>query len=489
MFIFKYWRLILLLFSLQFLPLKTVAQTETEPLKEHICPQDLDKAIAPILQKPQLAGANWGISVQTLGSDHTVYTFNADKYFIPASNLKLLTTAAALLELGHNFQISTPVYITGKPPHLTSLRIIGRGDPTISSNSLKEIVQELEQQGVKSIEKLIVEDSYFSTPRINPTWEWSDLYSYYATSVSSLVLNQNTIALTLLPQQLGQPVKYRWSNPVSSRQWQIRNQAITAPAQTTYDISIEPVLGQPVLQIRGQLAIDAEPDIWDLAVVDPAYHFLESFRLTLLTRGISVTQGIVNNSPSRQTEAQKILKLTSPTLPILLAEINQESNNLYAEILLKILAKELNINSEREAISESLKKLGINPQKYHLVDGSGLSRHNLITPETIVEVLKLMRQTSVGKIYQTSLSVAGVKGTLSRRFSNTIVQGKLWGKTGTLTGVAALSGYLDVPGYQPLVFSIIVNNANAPGVTLRRTIDEIVLSLGKLSFCQATYLE
>ena len=480
--IFKSWGLISLLIVVQFLPIKTVAQSATKQPEEYLCPQDLGRAIAPIINKPQFSPVRWGILVQTLTSGRTLYAWDEDKYFIPASNVKLLTTAAALLELETDWQISTPVYTTGQPPHLNSLRIKGQGDPTISSSHLKEIVQELEQRGVESIEKLIVDDSYFST-QINPSWEWSDIYSYYATSVSSLVLNQNTITLTLLPQQLGQSIRFKWSDAISSRQWQIVNQAITAPAQTPYAIEIEQVLGQPILKIRGELALDAEPDIWDLAVVDPAHYFLESFRLALLNQGIPVTQGLVNSTPFKQPVEQELTSLISPPLSSLLTEINRESNNLYAEVLLKILAKKLNTETDIEAIEESLQKIGISPKEYNLLDASGLSRQNLVTPKTLVKTLRLIRQKPIGQAYQSSLAVAGVNGTLANRFKNTNLQGKLWGKTGTLTGVVTLSGYLEGPAYQPLVFSIMVNNADLSSATLRQVIDEIVIKLGQLTFC------
>jgi D-alanyl-D-alanine carboxypeptidase/D-alanyl-D-alanine-endopeptidase (penicillin-binding protein 4) len=452
---------------------------------QYLCPNDLDSAIEAIINRPQFKRSRWGILIQTLTAGDTLYSLAADSYFTPASSTKLLTTAAALLELGGDFRIRTPVYLTGEPPNLTSLRLKGQGDPSISTDRLKNIVHLLRDREVKKIEKLIVDDSYFAQPRINATWEWFDVYQYYATSVSSLILNENTVTLTLFPQKLGQPVKLRWSDPIAARQWQIENQTATAPAGTDYGIEIEGLLGRSLLLIRGELAIDAEPDIWDLAVADPAYYFLESLRHVLLTEGIEVTQGVVEQQiPTTELE-EELTAVLSPPLSVLLQEINQKSNNLYAEVLVQILGKELKINTALDGVTQSLTELGVEPQSYVLVDGSGLSRHNLISPQALVQTLRLMTQTPVAEIYRSSLAVAGNNGTLKKRFQNTVIQENLQGKTGTLSGVSTLSGYLNVPNYQPLVFSIIVNTSEQSNSILNQAIDEIVLLLGRLKQCSS----
>jgi D-alanyl-D-alanine carboxypeptidase/D-alanyl-D-alanine-endopeptidase (penicillin-binding protein 4) len=455
---------------------------------QYLCPNNLDSAIEAIINRPQFKRSRWGILIQTLTSGNTLYSLAADSYFTPASSTKLLTTAAALLELGGDFRIRTPVYVTGEPPHLTSLRLKGQGDPSISTDRLKNIVHLLRDREVESIEKLIVDNSYFAQPGINATWEWFDVYQDYATSVSSLILNENTVSLTLLPQRLGQPVQLRWSDPIAARQWQVENQTVTAPAGTDYGIEIEGLLGRSLLQIRGELAIDAEPDIWNLAVADPAHYFLESLRHVLLTEGIEVTRGVVDQQIQTTKLEKELTTLLSPPLSVLLQEINQKSNNLYAEVLVQILGKELDIDTALDGVVQSLTKLGVEPQSYVLVDGSGLSRHNLIAPQALVQTLRLMSQTPVAEIYRSSLAVAGNNGTLKRRFQNTVIQGNFQGKTGTLSGVSTLSGYLNVPNYQPLVFSIIVNNSQQSNSTLNQAIDEIVLLLGRLKQCSRELL-
>lgn len=479
--------------AIQTVFLKTLAKDNILPLNntgvrsdEHptkLCPQELPTAIEEIIHRPQLKRSRWGIQIQTLNRGLTLYSLNAEQYFIPASSAKLLTTAAVLLELGADYRIYTPIYGEGKLPHLNSLRIEGRGDPTITTQSLKSIVHQLRDLGVQKIDKLIVDDSYFPLPTINPTWEWLDVYSYFATSVNSLILNQNTVTLTLLPQQLGQPVKLRWSDAIAARQWRVENQAITAPKNTVYNVEIDGSLGDPVLNIRGELAIDEPPDIWDLAVVNPTLYFLESWRLLLNTENINVTQGQINHNLDDNRSARKLAAIASPPLRIILNKINRESNNLYAEALIKILAKKLNTATAIEAVEPSLNELGINSKEYFLVDGSGLSRHNLITPKTVVKTLNLMSRSPQGKVYRDSLALAGVNGTLKKRFRDTSIAGNLWGKTGTLTGVATLAGYLNLPQFETLVFNITVNNSDRSSKELRQAIDEIIFLLARLKQC------
>ena len=443
-----------------------------------LCQSDLQTAIEEIINRRELARSLWGIEIEVEGE--SIYSLNADKFFTPASSAKLLVSAAALLELGADYRIKTPVYSVGNLPTLTSLRLKGQGDPTITTLSLKNIVHQLQAQGVKRIENLIIDDSYFDSPTINPTWEWLDVHSYFATAVNSTILNQNTVTLTLFPQQIGQSVKYSWSDAIAANQWQVVNEAITGEADIKYDVELDGDLGKPLLQLRGELAVNEPPDVWDLAVVDPALYFLESLRSHLDRAGIVVNRGVVERSYRDELETE-LVAVYSPPMQQILAEINQSSNNLYAEVLGKILAKELNVETATEAINLSLKEIGIKPDEYVLVDASGLSRQNLITPQTLVKILRLMSQTTQGESYRQSLATVE-KGTLKRRFVNTSIEG-IWAKTGTLTGVSALAGYLFNPEYPTIIFSILVNNSELKSKDIRQAIDEIIININRLKKC------
>ena len=172
----------------------------------------------------------------------------------------------------------------------------------------------------------------------------------------------------------------------------------------------------------------------------------------------------------------------------MLVEANLNSNNLYAEALLRTLGSKVNSldsNSQTGLIAakQALTNLGVDPKGYVMADGSGLSRHNLVSPDAIAQTLSAMSSSQYATVYRASLPVAGVSGTLLNRLKNTPAQGVVSAKTGTMSGVLALSGYINAPNYEPLVFSIIINQSNQSSATIRQAVDEVVLLLVSLRRC------
>ena len=475
---------LLLLFNAQLMPgLAAQNSYEKQQSSKSICPAQLGAAIDAAINRPQFRRARWGILIEPLSptTNRPLYNREGDRYFIPASNAKLLTTAAALRQLGSEFRIRTSIYQTSA----SSLRVVGRGDPSLTDVQLRDLAQQLKRQGVRNVQRLVVDDGYFQGDTLNLTWDWEDVQSDYGAAVNSLILNQNAVELTLSPQQVGQPLRVSWADAIAAKQWRLENNSLTAKAATPDSLAITAVLGQPLLQIKGQLGVDAEPEVIGLPVLNPGEYFLQHFRNVLVAEGISVERATLESNRG-VAGAQELAKIESPPLATLLVETNQESNNLYAEVLLRSLGTGASRDSTElglKKLKETLTALGVDPQSYSLADGSGLSRQNLVSPEAIVQTLKRMAQTPQATIYRASLPTAGANGTLGRRFLNTAAQGNLQAKTGTLTGVSALSGYLDVPGYQPLVFSIMVNQSDQSPTTQRQAIDEIVLLLTRLRSC------
>ena len=207
--------------------------------------------------------------------------------------------------------------------------------------------------------------------------------------------------------------------------------------------------------------------------------FSKRFVRVLLEEGITVHQGEVVHARSNSL-GEEVAAIQSPPLAALVQETNQESNNLYAEVLLRLLGN--TAVESGDMLTQVLTELGVNPEGYFLVDGSGLSRQNLLSPEAVVQTLQAMAQTPYGAIYRDSLPTAGVSGTLRRRFQESALQGNLQAKTGTLQNISVLSGYLELPNEQ-LVFSIMLNHANQPSNIGRAAIDEIVEALSRLRFC------
>ncbi|MEH2158768.1 D-alanyl-D-alanine carboxypeptidase/D-alanyl-D-alanine endopeptidase [Nostoc sp.] len=461
------------------------AQTPVAPTTttKSICSSQLGTAIDAVINRPLFSRGRWGILIQPLSTGPTLYSRDAQKYFTPASNLKLLTTAAALQELGANFRIRTSIYQNGNGV----LRVVGRGDPSLSDTELQKLAQQLKQKGITQIQQLSADDSYIQGDIVNPTWQWEDVQSSDGVPVSSFILNKNIFSFKLVPQAVGKSLQVLWIDPGEAKQWRIINQSVTVPQNQPSYVNVTRELSGTVLRIQGQLATNSEESLIDLPVVDPNYYFLRRFRTALATKKITLGQTLVVNGGVNR---QEIAFVESPPLAELLAETNLNSNNLYAEALLRALAvKKTRLKNQTsadvglEVVKASLTKLGVDPANYILVDGSGLSRRNLVTPEAFVQILRGMAKTPAAYIYRASLPVAGKSGTLKGRFQDTPAEGIVQAKTGTLTGVVSLSGYMNAPKYEPLVFSIIVNQSDQSATVVRQAIDEVVVLLTQLQHC------
>lgn len=398
---------------------ETGAQIEAQATE--ICPAQLSQQLTAIVNRPNLHRARWGILVQRLDTGETLFAQEPQRYFIPASNVKLLTTAAALERLGGQFQIRTSVYQAAQAG--TVLRVVGRGDPSLGEAQLQQLAQQLRShlqgQGTSRIDRLIADDYYFRGNPINPTWEREDIRWDYAAPVNGLIVNQNAI---------------------------------------------------------GEAAVD-----------NPTRHFLQRFQRALNLAQLTVAGTAIAPAPVTTSE-QEVAAILSPPLSQLLIETNQNSNNLYAEALLRSLGATSNPNEDSlatgiTALKTTLSQIGVDPQSYSLADGSGLSRRNFVSPQAIVQTLRGMARSPNATLYRNSLAIAGTNGTLQNRFRNTPIQGRLYGKTGALSGATSLSGYLDPPNYPPLVFSILLNNFDQPVRTVRPAIDDMVLLLGRLREC------
>lgn len=461
------------------------AQTQIAPTTttKSICSAHLGTAIDAVINRPLFSRARWGILVQPLSTAQTLYNRDAQKYFTPASNAKLLTTAAALQQLGANFRFRTSIYQNSNGV----LRVVGRGDPSLNDTQLEALAKQLKLKGINQIKQLIVDDSYIQGDIVNPTWQWEDVQSDYGAPVSSFILNQNVFSLKLVPQTVGKLSQVVWTDVNEAKQWRTINQSVTVEENQPTYINFTRDLSGTVLRIQGQLTANSEPYLLNLPVIDPNNYFLRRFRNALGTEKITLGQTLVVSGSANQ---QEIAVVESPPLSELLIETNVNSNNLYAEALLRALAvrkprvqNQTSVDVALEVVKASLTQLGVDPANYILVDGSGLSRRDLVTPEAFVQTLRGIARTPAAFVYRASLPVAGKTGTLKNRFRNTSAEGIVQAKTGTMTGVVSLSGYMNASKYEPLIFSIIVNQSEQPATVVRQAIDEIVVLLTQLQRC------
>ncbi len=452
-----------------------------------VCRAELPRKIDAIANGYTLNGSKVGILIEDANPDTRVlYSRKAQEKFVPASNVKLLTTAAALHNLGPDFTIRTSVFGQLNRPE-QDLYVVGRGDPTFTSYQINLLAGQLKQQGIRRVGSLTAVDNYFTGPLVNPFWDAEDYRAGYGAAANSLILNRNELGFTLIPGRVGQPLRVVWDRPEFVRGWRIENNSRTIGNGSEFiDAGQKP--GQKVMDVRGALYAGSASENTSIAVLDPGSYFAEQFQQSLNAYGVTTSrsQASTANPPSDLVE---IAAIQSPPLRAFIDPTNLYSVNIYAEAMLKSLGRSVDPTTQNtyeagaSAVSTVLTDLGVRPNSVDVVDGSGLSRRNLATPEALVDTLQAMAKTENAAIYRNSLAVAGRSGTLRNRMRGTLAEGRFQGKTGTLRGTYTLSGYLNPPNHPPLALSILVNDTNASGSDVRSLIDQIISHTATLDDC------
>jgi serine-type D-Ala-D-Ala carboxypeptidase/endopeptidase (penicillin-binding protein 4) len=484
----------------------------------------LDKRIAAVLAPADLARGFWGIEVVSLSTGKTLYAQNADKLFTPASNTKLFTTAAALALIGPDYSFHTTVETNGSLDthgRLTGdLVLVGRGDPNLSGRELpyalhtqrndrpirvlEELADTLAKKGVKYVDgDIIADDSYFAFERYGEGWSQDDLLWADGAPVSALTINDNVIFVNILPADRAGDRAFVSITPFADY-YRIDNRIITTPTGTGRKIFINREPGATVLTLWGNVPLDDAGVNEGLAIEDPAEFAAALFRRLLEVRGIAVYGG----QKTRHTELSSLSTFTvtasaaarggdeSRALqnqPLVLASyqskpliedvqvINKVSQNLHAEILLRLLGREKGtagtVEGGLEVLRGFLNQAGVASDQYVFYDGSGLSRQNLVTPHTVVQLLRYADSQTWGASFRDTLPLAGTDGSLFERFKTLDVQGRVRAKTGSLGGVKALSGYATTNRGDKVAFSILSNNFNLPDKRINETIDSIAAAI------------
>ncbi|MCM1984351.1 D-alanyl-D-alanine carboxypeptidase/D-alanyl-D-alanine endopeptidase [Lyngbya confervoides] len=480
-------------------------------LQIQACRREIKTAVETHIHQPQMRRTRWGISVK-LGqawSGQSLYQHQADQLFLPASTAKLLTTAATLQAVAPNTRIETPVWGSGSVPALKHLRIVGQGDPSITATELTQLARHLQRLGVRSIGTLIADDRQFTGSPLVPSWAWEDLQTSDGVPVNSLSFYQNSLPLDLKPQSRGQALLITWPEGTPLNPPILVNQTRTVSRSEPEFIEVQRNLGGTTMVIQGQLREGSAAERLWYAIADPAQLFLHRLQTLLREHKIQVDRSIVWDDRTPPPEGELDLKaeqplgqLSSPPLTALLTEINRNSNNFYAESLLRRLSLvngsaihkapvngfDLGPSSLDQGLATLemvLTKAGIDPSGYRLADGSGLSRQNLVSPNTLTDTLLAMERSPHFEPFRNSLAIAGEQGTLRQRFQGTPLVGHLWAKTGTLKGTVTLAGYLQKPTGPRLIVSIMANASDLPGLTLRQTLDQILVKIAQFPACQS----
>ena len=437
-----------------------------------------------LVQKGPVDKGEWGLLVVDGVTGEVLFEKNADKYFVPASNMKLLTTALALDKLGPDYRFRTTVEtngVLGTDGKLAGdLILVGRGDPNLSNRKypfemkeefdgppervLAELADAVVAKGVKEITgDLVGDDSYFPRERYPEGWEIDDMVWEYGAAISAIVVDDNTAALVLTPgEKAGDAVSAEMQPRIE--EFAVNNQVITVGPKEKQDLRLTREPGSTTVVVSGVMPAKGEPRKLVLAIQEPAQHAAALLARLLADRGVKCDgKARAQHDPDPGERGRTML---AEHLSIRLGDsiklVNKISQNLHTEVLLRAAARQDGRWSQPEDLlkfpAAFYQKVGIAADDVVQSDGSGLSRHDLVTPRAFVALLAYAQKQAWFADFYSSLPVAGQDGTLNERMKEVGIAGRIHAKTGSVTHVRTLSGYAETAGGRRLIFSFLSNN-------------------------------
>lgn len=440
---------------------------------------DLAGRINGIVSQYSQRKARFSIHIIKADSGKTVYSYNATRALVPASNMKIVVTAAAIKYLGVDYRYKTKVGLCDG-----TLVVIGSGDPLLGDKLtdakhgrkvgwiFEAIAAALNHNGTTAINNIIIDSSIFDDERVHPAWPQKDLNRWYACEVSGLNFNCNCIEITA--KSIGGKVTVfvePWTSYV-----ELINKVKPA-SKGTSTVGAYRNRQPNRIVIHGKCKDKAGP--FDVAIEKPAAFFGFLLAENLAKAGINVSGQIIEKTLDDDCNFKALAEYNTPIADCL-ARCNKDSLGLAAEALVKTVAANSNPGGKngswaggREVISQYLSELGIEEEEFYIDDGSGLSRQNKLSANAITKVLFDVYKSRNWKPYKDSLAVGGVDGTIAKFFKDHKYKGRIFGKTGYIEGVKSFSGLCSTEEGD-YIFSILANNTN--GQT-RKAINDIAKAI------------
>lgn len=461
---------------------------------------DLTSDIRGILTEKLIGRDQVGVEIIRLGvspsQSTTIYQLKATTPRIPASNLKIVTTATAVEKLGADFSFKTTLVKRNQ-----DIAMIGDGDPTLGdAEMLKKVgwgvdtvfkawAERLKAQGITEVRNVYVDDSIFDENFMHPNWPADQEHKRYVAQVGGVNLNANCIDFYLRTTGGGQVVNY--SIEPNTAYANIRNTCLTGGENAVW---LSRQLGTNEIVLRGQTnASNQEPIA--VTIHDPPRFAATVLAETLKSSGIRITGAVERDRTIRQSLASTTQPAEQAWTPVavhttplvaVLNRANKDSMNLYAESLCKRIGAEVthqpgSWDNGTANVGSFLRSLGVAQDEFNLDDGCGLSKKNTISPHAIAMVLEHEFHGKSREMYLSSLAVAATDGTLLERFKGTDLKGRVFGKSGYVTGVRSLSGYLKARDGQFYAFSILMNGVNEAEVNPKALQEKIVEAVDRAS--------
>jgi D-alanyl-D-alanine carboxypeptidase/D-alanyl-D-alanine-endopeptidase (penicillin-binding protein 4) len=437
----------------------------------------LKKTLLDLAQRAPFRDARLGVQLVSLDDGSVVFSKDADALMNPASNVKLVTAAAALARLGPEYRFETEFFVEPGPgDRVKTLWVRGKGDPSITTERLHAIASELSHLGLREVGELVLDDTWFDPERLAPGFEQEISDRAYTAPTGALSLNANAVGVYLRASSPGGRAVVELEPP--SEYFEVVNQAAGASSRARRASVASQWTGSAQrITVRGTVPVSGEWAVWK-RIDNPPMYFGYTFRKVLEMHGIRVRGkprlGVV---PER---ARPLYVAQSETFDLVLKRMNKHSSNFVAEQLLKTLGAEVKgppgSTANGVAVAEEFleREAGIPRGSYILRNGSGLNDTNRFTPRQLAQLLKVMwDRFPVAPEFLSSVGIAGKDGTLRYRFEGSEAVGRLRAKTGTLENVSALSGYVQSVGGERFAFSVIVNDHPGRAASVIQGIDAI----------------
>jgi len=432
--------------------------------------------------------ANMGINVESLRTGKTLYSLNADHLFTPASTNKIYTAASALHYLSPQFKFETSVWVDDEhqnSTHVPRLVLVGGGDPDIFLTELEMIAKEI-SKSIKSVDTIFVDNSLFDDIRIGPGWMWDEGSGWYAAHVDALSFNDNCVDITVTPGDVGEKPVVTVNPPTNYVE--IRNESITVNDTVDFiDFDIERRWWEKsnVIDIVGEIFFNSREDVYFRNIENPALYMGTVFSEMLKKSGTKIG-GVVLEKEKNDTMVPLYTYFSEP-LTYSISNFLKASDNLSGELFVKMIGHSVTDeqgtwNNGIHAIKTFLNnEVNIDTTQIRMVDGSGLSRYNLTSPDQLNGLLKYMYNNhTINAEFISALPTGGWDGTLTNRMDSIEDKRGIRAKTGTMSGVSCLSGYAYTNLGEPLVFTLMMNGyigSSKPYRDLQDRICKILVNL------------
>ncbi len=461
----------------------------------------LEKELKEILARKPFRFVRLGFVLREPGDPKPLLSHNGSMGFMTASNMKLISSATALEVLGPKHRFSTQFVALGKQKGKVwdgDLEIIGSGDPTFGARAFcKKSVTEvfdglilaLKRRGISEIRgDILGVDDVQPDEIMGLGWDWSYHADWYAAQVSGLCFNENCLDFLFSGKELGKPLEFRMEPDTSYVT--VLNRTRVVPAGQAFEVFFHRGLGTNVITLSGTFPLGKKKKRDWASVENPTGFCASVCKESLERAGIRVA-GKARDRDELEGYKESLSKTVlethlSPPLAEIVFSLNKRSQNLYAEQLVRMAGKarggDGSMVDARRTVNEVLNRLGVSTKQFFMADGSGLSRLNLVKPKLLAALLAGMWKSKNRKTFFRSLPIGGKDGTLRRRFPlGHPGYLRVHAKTGYISKVIALSGYITRKGKEPLVFSILVNDFFASNAKILKGVDDLVAAICRLS--------